>query len=202
MAPSYPLSGVKRVLHPDGTVDRVEFHDRPQTADEARALAKYRDLSPLELMRRLHTAEWNADVAQSERDQWKAIARRTETELAQAERRLAAITPDGWELPKAVQELLTHAERHGWRSARAWTARGADEMLLKIVIGRDTLPSDAPSRGTQWRFELTWSCVPGSARRAGTGLARTPDRPQWHDAPSVRKICALISDHPYAADAT
>ncbi|KFG71327.1 hypothetical protein [Streptomyces mutabilis] len=190
---------MKRVLHPDGTADRVEFHDRPQTADEAQAFAKYRDLSPLELMRQLRTAEWNADVAQSERDQWKAIAHRTQTELAQAERRLAAITPDGWELPRAVQELLAHAESHGWRSARAWTPRGTDGMLLKIVIGRDTLPSDAPSRGTQWRFKLTWSCVPGSARRAGAGLARTPDRPQWHDAPSLRKIHALISDHPYSA---
>ncbi|MFG3429349.1 hypothetical protein [Streptomyces californicus] len=190
-----------RVLHPDGTVDRVEFHDKPQTADEARAFAKYRDLSPLELMRRLLTAEGNEDFARTERDKWKSIARRTETELAQAQRRLAAITPDGWELPKAVQELLAHAERHGWHSARGWTARGADEMLLKVVIGRATLPSDGPSRGTQWRFELTWSCVPGSARRVRAGLARTPDRPQWHDAPSVRKIRALISDHPYAADA-
>ncbi|TLQ39443.1 hypothetical protein [Streptomyces marianii] len=192
---------MKRVLHPDGTVDRVEFHDRPQTADEVRAFAKYRDLSPLELMRRLRTAEWNAEVAQTERDQWKATARRTQTDLAQAERRLAAITPGGWEIPKAVQELLAHAESHGWRSARAWTPRGADEMLLKIVIGRDTHLCDPPARGTQWRFELTWSCVPGSARRAGAGLARTPDRPQWHDAPSVRRIRALISEHPYVEGA-
>ncbi|MFG2210930.1 hypothetical protein [Streptomyces sp. NPDC048638] len=192
---------MKRVIHPDGTVDRVEFHDRPQTADETRVFAKYRDLSELELMRQLRTAEWNANVARSERDQWKASAQRLQVELAQAERRLAAITPDGWELPKAVRELLDHAEGHGWRSARAWTPRGADEMLLKIVIGRDTLPSDAPSRGTQWRFELTWSCVAGSARRARAGIARTPDRPRWHDAPSLRKIREVIAGHPYTEDA-
>lgn len=188
-------------MRPDGTVDRIEFHDRPQTPDETLAFVKYRDLSPLELMRRLRTAEWNADVAQTERDQWKAIARQTQAELTQAKRQLAAITPDGWELPRAVQELLAHAESHGWRSVRAWTPRGTDEMLLKIVIGRDTLPSDPPARGTQWRFQLTWSCVPGSTRRAGAGLARTPDRPQWHDAPSLRKIRELISEHPYAEGA-
>ncbi|KOU43209.1 hypothetical protein [Streptomyces sp. WM6378] len=201
MATQYPLSGVSRVIHPDGTVDRVEFHDRPQTADETRAFAKYRDLSPLELMRQLRTAEWNADVAQSERDQWKASAQRLQMELAQAERKLAAITPDGWELPKTVRALLAHAEAHGWRSARAWTPRGTDEMLLKVVLGRDALPSDAPSRGAQWRFELTWICVPGSARRARAGLVRTPDRPQWHDAPSVRKIRELIREHSYAKGA-
>ncbi|MEW1762418.1 hypothetical protein AB0393_38675 [Streptomyces cyaneofuscatus] len=189
-------------MHPDGTVDRVEFHDRPETEDEARAFAKYRDLSTLELLRQLRTAEWNADVAQTERDQWKAIAERTQAELAQAERQLAAITPEGWELPKAVKELLAHAESHGWRSARAWMPRGEDEMLLKLVVGRHTLPSDAPSRGTEWRFELAWSCVPGSARRAGAGLACTPDSPQWHDAPSVRRIRELISEHPYAGSAT
>jgi hypothetical protein len=183
-------------VHPDGTVERVEFHDKPQTAEETQAFAEFRDLSPLELMRRLRTAEWSLDVERKGHDQWKAIAQRTQGELDQAERKLAAITPPGWELPKTVQDLLTHAGAHGWRSAVAWTPHGTDEMRLNVVIGRDTTPSDSPARGTQWRYKLTWSCVPGSARRAGAGLARTPTRPQWHDAPSVRKIRELIHAHP------
>ncbi|MFF9436360.1 hypothetical protein ACF1BP_21780 [Streptomyces sp. NPDC014735] len=188
---------MKRVLYPDGSVERVEYRDPPQTAEEAQAFEKYRDLSPLELMRRLRTAEWNLDVARRGHAQWKEIAQRTADELAQAERKLAAITPPGWELPKTVRDLLEHAEDHGWRSAVAWTPHGADEMRLSIVIGRDTSPSDEPARGTQWRYKLTWSCVPGSARRAGAGIARTPSRPSWHDAPSVRQIRELIQAHPF-----
>ncbi|MFK0047773.1 hypothetical protein ACIQU4_27555 [Streptomyces sp. NPDC090741] len=146
-------------------------------------------------MRQLRTAEWNADVAGTERDQWKAIAQRVQSELARAERKLAAVTPDGWEVPKPVADLLAHAEAYGWRSVLAWTPRDADEMLLSVVVGRDVTPRDAPARGTQWRYKLTWNCTPGSARRAGAGLASTPACPQWHDAPSLRKIREEMQAH-------
>ncbi|OEV13624.1 hypothetical protein [Streptomyces nanshensis] len=188
---------MKRVIGPDGSVERVEFRDRPLNADEKRVFAKYRDLSPVEILRRLRTAEWNAAVAHQERDQWKTIAQRTQNELAVAERKLAALTPEGWEVPKTVADLVAHAEAHGWRSSLAWNPRaGGEEMALAVLVGRDLTPEDEPARGTKWCYRLTWNCVPGSARRAGTGVAQTPHRPQWHDAPSVRKIREVIHAHP------
>ncbi|OEV09206.1 hypothetical protein [Streptomyces nanshensis] len=188
---------MKRVISPDGSVERVEFRDRPLTDDEKKAFEKYRDLSPVEILRRLRTAEWNADVSQQERDQWKAIAQRAQNELGVAERRLAAVTPEGWEVPKTVADLVAHAEAHGWRSALAWNPRAAsEEMTLAVLVGRDVTPADEPARGTKWRYQLTWNCEPGSARRAGSGLAQTPHRPGWHEAPSVKKIRAVIRAHP------
>lgn len=199
IATQHPITGVRRLIRPDGTIERTEFRDQPPSVDETVAFAKYRDLSPLELLRRLRTAEWNLDVARADRETWRTAAQRLEQELAHAERKLAAITPDGWKLPRAVEELLACAQAQGWRSACAWTARGAEEMLLTIRIGRRTTPQDPPARGSCWEYQLAWSCVVGSARRNGRGIARTPDRPQWHDAPSLRTVRDVMNAHPHPA---
>ncbi|MFM9452213.1 hypothetical protein [Streptomyces europaeiscabiei] len=193
MTEQYPISGGKLVIRPDGTSERVTFRDEPTTADERKELAKYDSLSPLEIVRRLRAAEWNAEVYRGERDQWKAIARKAEDELELAQRKLASITPDGYDVPKIVAELIAHAATNGWRTALAWTPR-EDDMHLAVHVGRETTPADGATRG--WYYKLAWSCVPGSARKAGTGLARTPDRPQWHDGPSVKSLRHIIAAHP------
>lgn len=197
MTEQHPVSGGSFVLGPDGVSKRVTFRDRPQTANEKTAFAKYAELSPLEILRRLHAAEFNASVREEERDQWKRAAREADTKLAAAERKLATYPPDGYAVPKVVADLLTHAEAHGWRYVLSWSSPEGDGARLAMEIGRDTVPADGPTRGTKWRYQLAWGLPePGLASRIRAGLAKTPDRPQWHDAPSLKKIREVIAANP------
>jgi hypothetical protein len=191
----YPLTGVKRIIRPDGTVEKIEFRDAPQTPDETTAFEKYAHLSPLGVLRLLRAAEWNLAVARDGRDIWKESSQRLERKLQRAAQKLAAVTPDGWEVPAAVASLVKHAKENGWRTALAWAPDG-DFMLLSVAIGRAVTEADGLSRGTRWKYDLRWSCSQGSASRTRAGLAQTPEHPQWHDAPSLKKIREVIAEHP------
>lgn len=200
MSEQYPISGVSRVLGADGVTTRREFRDAPQTPDEKKVFAKYDGLSPLEILRRLHVAEFNADVRGSERDQWKASVRRLEQELATARRKLATYPPDGYAVPGIVADLLAHAEAHGWRYVVSWSLPEGGGARLAMEIGRNIVPADGPARGTRWRYRLAWGLPePGLASRIRAGLAKTPDSPQWHDAPSVKAIREVIAANPVEA---
>lgn len=195
MSDEYPISGGKMVVGPDGVTKRVTFRDRPQTPDEKQAFAQYEELSPLEILRRLRIAEWNAAVREQERDQWKEGAQQLELELARANRKLASYPPDGYEVPKAVADLAADAEDHGWQSLLQWSDNDGT-VSLHVQIGRK---ADEGSRGPHWLYKLTYfsrDCGPGKIKRRGTGLAQTPDNPQWHGAPSVRQIREAIYENP------
>ncbi|AZM51830.1 hypothetical protein DMA15_03865 [Streptomyces sp. WAC 01529] len=198
MSEQYPVSGGKMVISPDGTSTYVRFYDRPQTADETKAFAKYADLSPLEILRRLRVAEWNADVCQRERDRWRVETQRLQGELAAAERKLAAYPPDGYELPKVVADLLAHTTAHGWKTAVAWTLRVEGGAYVDVRLGRLADPAEARFPGARWEYQMTWGFPGPGARgaRVRTSLAKTPDSAQWRDAPSLKKIREVIAANP------
>ncbi|WP_030777183.1 hypothetical protein [Streptomyces sp. NRRL S-920] len=191
----YPVSGGKMVISPDGTSTYVRFHDRPQTPDETQAFAKYADLSPLEILRRLRTAEWNAEARGRERDQWRVAAQRLQGEVAAAERKLAAYPPGGYELPKVVADLLAHAAACGWKTAVAWTLHDDGGAYVDVRLGRLADPAEARFTGARWEYQMTWALpAPGAnGARVRTGLAKTPDSAQWRDAPSLKKIREVIA---------
>lgn len=193
MTEQYPVSGGKMVIGPDGVSKRVTFRDTPTTPDERQALKKYDDLSPLEILRRLRTAEWNADVRQKDAEDWKATAQRLDGELRQAQQKLAKYAPDGYTVPQIVADLVAHAVTHGWKTLLQWSEEKDGAALLDIQIGRK---ADEGSRGPHWLYKLAWACEPGASRRSGSGLAQTPDCPQWHDAPSAKKIWEVIAANP------
>ncbi|MGW0312072.1 hypothetical protein [Streptomyces flavidovirens] len=117
---------------------------------------------------------------------------------------IAAIPPQGYALPKAIEDLVAHAETHGWVSLIQWPAPGDEgKPFVTVQVGRKT--TDAESRGDAWHYQLTWhsrDCAPGKVKRFGSGLAKTPDAPQWHNAPSMKAIRAVIEQHPVSEAAS
>jgi hypothetical protein len=114
---------------------------------------------------------------------------------------IAAIPPDGYELPKLAVDLMEFAEERGWKARAQWTALGYDgEPYVTVEVGRMLGEAEAAKhRGSTFHYQITWhsrDCEPGKVRKFGAGLAKTPDHPQWHDAPSVRKIRETIAANP------
>lgn len=114
---------------------------------------------------------------------------------------ILAIPPQGYTLPKAIEDLVAHAEAHGWISMIQWTYPGYEgEPYVGVQVARKA--ADAESRGDVWHYKLTWhsrDCAPGKLKRFGGALAATPDSPQWSDAPSMKAIRAVIEQHPAPA---
>ncbi len=120
------------------------------------------------------------------------------------QRRLAeivAVPPEGYALPKIAADLTEFATERGWKTLVQWTEPGySGEPSVTVEVGRKLTPREAAQHRTDtFHFKLTWhsrDCEPGRVKKFGSGLAKTPDRPQWHDAPSVRKIRETIAAHP------
>jgi hypothetical protein len=122
-------------------------------------------------------------------------------ELNKELRALAAIPPDGYELPRIAADLMAHAVAHGWLAAAAWTAPDyAGEPFVRVKVGRMLTELERDQhRGDRWHYSLTWhsrGCTPGKVRLFGSGLATTPDSPAHHDAPSIKGIRAVIEANP------
>jgi hypothetical protein len=142
-----------------------------------------------ERLRRVHPDERT--------DEQRAELRSTNNRLVE----LLSVPPEGYSLPKAVTDLISYAESHGWRTSALWTALGYDgEPYVKVDIGR-LVPADERDeyRGDRWVYSLTWhsrDCAPGKVRRFGQGTAVTPDNPATRGAPSVKAIKAVIAGNP------
>lgn len=111
--------------------------------------------------------------------------------------------PEGYSVPKAVTDLLTHAKAHGWLTAARWTSPTYEgEPFLTVQVGRLVTDEERDDyRGDRWLFSLTWhsrDCAPGKVKRFGQGTAVTPDHPSTHYAPSVKAIRETIATHPVA----
>ncbi|MFE0101226.1 hypothetical protein [Streptomyces sp. NPDC059009] len=109
--------------------------------------------------------------------------------------------PDGYTTPKIVTNLVAYAEYCGWQALVQWVpADGTNGGAhVTVQVGRKVTEEDGNRRGPWWLYKLTWhsrGCEPGKVRKFGTGLAQTPDKPQWHDAPAVWKIRQVIYENP------
>lgn len=114
---------------------------------------------------------------------------------------IVAIPPAGYVTPKAVVDLVDFARAHGWLAQVQWTPPGSDsEPSLLVQVGRLLGAEEAAEhRSDTYLYQLTWhsrGCPPGKVRRFGSGLVKTPDQPQWCDAPSVKAIRAVIEQNP------
>ncbi|MBT2412699.1 hypothetical protein J7I94_19395 [Streptomyces sp. ISL-12] len=113
---------------------------------------------------------------------------------------LLSTPPAGYAVPKAVSDLLSFAEAHGWRTSALWTAPGYEgEPFLNVQVGRLVPVNERGNyRGDRWMYSLTWhsrDCAPGKVRRFGQGTAVTPDNPATRGAPSVNAIREVIAEN-------
>ncbi|MFF3730914.1 hypothetical protein ACFYXM_11475 [Streptomyces sp. NPDC002476] len=97
--------------------------------------------------------------------------------------------PSGYALPKAVTRLFADAEKHGWTAQQAW-APYQDGFTLNVRVSR------AGDDGLPWKYDLSYFCAPGVARRTRFGLSQSPDRRGLYDTPSVKAIQGAITAHP------
>lgn len=114
-------------------------------------------------------------------------------------------SPDGYSLPKAAADLITHAHAYGWIAEAYWTpADSAGDPFVQVQVGRLLTEAERKKyRGPYWLYALTWhsrDCPPGRLRRFGTGTASTPDSPATHSAPSVKRIREIIAANPAPVD--
>ncbi|MFE9003171.1 hypothetical protein ACFYOY_13665 [Streptomyces sp. NPDC007875] len=132
-------------------------------------------------------------------------AREQMTEVMDRIREILAIPPDGYTLPPQAAKLIAHAHAHGWQGETQWTPPGWEreedrEPFVLVKVGRRMEPGELEySRSDVWLYQLTWhsrGCPPGKLRLFGAGKCRTPENPATHDAPSVKAIAAVITQHP------
>lgn len=97
--------------------------------------------------------------------------------------------PSGYALPKAVTRLFADAEQHGWTAQQAW-APHQDGFTLNVRVSR------AADNGLPWKYDLSYFCAPGVARRTRFGLSQSPDRRGLYDTPSVKAIQGALVTHP------
>lgn len=135
--------------------------------------------------------------------------RRTRNRTPDQDARLAVVTarvmeidatpPAGYTVPTAAAQLVEHARAHGWQTLAQWSPPSLDTVFYTVHVGRVLRDGEIPdARGSVWKYKLTWhsrDCPPGRLRLIGRG-AETPERPMYHDAPSVRAIRAVITNHP------
>ncbi|MFK4187263.1 hypothetical protein ACI2L4_25115 [Streptomyces sparsogenes] len=158
-------------------------------ACEETAVERYNRLyDELQTLRRIEPAQRTKEHS----DRYKAVS----AELLA----ILAIAPEGYTLPKAAADLIAHAEAHGWKTMVQWTHPGwEEEKYVMVRVGREVDEAEREQfRGDGWFYKLTWhsrGCAPGRLRLFGSGLAETPDNPATHDAPSVRRIRAIITEH-------
>lgn len=153
-------------------------------------------------------AEWE-DLT-DERSQLKAAAakagdatpeqRQRHREIQRRLAEIAATPPDGYELPKLAADLVEFAKGRGWLTLVQWTPPDySGEPYVTVEVGRKLNGAEAAQhRSDTFHYQITWhsrDCEPGRLRKFG-GCAKTPDSPQWHDVPSVRKIRETIAANP------
>jgi hypothetical protein len=172
-------------------VTRKSFTDPPLTAEEGQAVKWFTDLSPNEQLREVRRLKWNLAEAERGRNRVEQYTREADLRIEKLERRLAEFAPDGYSIPGSANVTIQFAESCGWQTARSWVERpdGFNDYLFTVLIGRSG-PTEEP--GLRWDYKLSWSCTPDSGRLL-SGLCRTPEHPQWRDAPSLSEIRRVIS---------
>ncbi|MFJ4678992.1 hypothetical protein [Kitasatospora sp. NPDC088783] len=187
-----PRAGGSLRIGPEGTT-RHELPDPLEGASEEERtffLTHFHGQPLLEVLRRLRTAQWNADM-------WKKTAESAQKQLRESEAELRealappdrSVPPDGWKLPEAAAALLECAQDHGWTTSTAWGRRSDGDPTLTVQLLYRRTPKEV------WKFDhLTWTAfgTGTSMRRLGSGLASTPRHPRWHDAPSLKRIREII----------
>jgi hypothetical protein len=188
-----PTSG-RITVRPDGEISKETFTDPPLTAEEGRAVAWFSVLPPHAQLREVRILKWNLEEAQRGRDEALLRARRAERLVEEMKLKLSEFTPDGYSVPGGASILIQLAESSGWQTARAWRDRSDSfgDHLFTVLINR-TGPAGEPE--LSWEYKLSWSCTPTSGRFS-SGTARTPDNPQWRDAPSLANIRRTIAENP------
>jgi len=186
LSPGYtgPTSG-RMTIGPNGVTHRETFTretDPPLTHDELIATEEFRALGPNAQIREVRVLKWNLAESERREAEWRASVKRQDAELRVLRGKVAAMTPDGFTIPKGAADVIHHAASHGWNIGRAWRTVD-DGARLDIVV-----------RHGMYEFQLSWFCErEGGGRMVRRGLARGPRRP-WHDAPSLTRIKEIITE--------
>lgn len=182
LSPGYtgPTSG-RFTVGPEGVTHQETFTDPPLTADERQATEWFRALSPNEQYREVRRLKWNLDEVTRREAEWRASVKRQDAELRVLRGKVAAMTPDGFDIPKGAADVIYHATAHGWNIGRAWRLVD-DGARIDIVI-----------RHGLYEFQLSWFCERERGGRMIRRLMRGPRQP-WRDAPPLRRIKEIITE--------
>lgn len=107
--------------------------------------------------------------------------------------------PAGYQAPEAGRGLVEHARAHGWRVLEQWARASDGAPFYTVTVGRPAEDEEARRFGLRWEYKHTWhswGAAPGRVRLFRSGTAQTPAAPRVHDAPSVRRIMAVITENP------
>ena len=184
-----PTSGRITVGGGGDNVTTERFYDEPLNAQERAAVEWFTDLSPHAQLRKVREMKWNLDVARKDAETWKEIAQREDRRADALVRELAAYAPDGFTLSVRAVELLDLAKEAGWETVVVWER--------DMEPGDDSTGVTVAVRHGLTVYRLRWDCTRGGGSRlTRAGLARTTERREWHDAPSLREITRTIRNNP------
>lgn len=95
--------------------------------------------------------------------------------------------------PRAARELWRVAILAGWFAMirRLDNPKG---RYVTVHVGRRC--ADPQREGRSWLYRYTWHTHTDGEGRLRTRLARTPDRPENHDGPSLREVHDQIEQNP------
>ncbi|MFJ9523748.1 hypothetical protein ACIRPK_36695 [Kitasatospora sp. NPDC101801] len=142
------------------------------------------------------------------RAEFRALRRISERSPAEAERlevvrarlvELLAEPPAGYQVPEAGRGLVEHARAHRWQVLEQWARANDEAPFYTVTVGRPAEDEEARRDGLRWEYQRTWhswGAAPGRVRLFRSGTAQTPEAPRVHDAPSVRRIMAVIAENP------
>jgi hypothetical protein len=172
----------------------TQAQDPILTRDERNATEWFRALPPNEQYREVRRMKWNLEEQRREIEALRDTFLRQEKEIRQLRAELATRRPDGFEIPRAANEILTLAKIYGWNTAKAWVPVTFTDDEGDLIKDHTRFRFEIAFAKDGYSFQLSWS-VPRDGRGRGSmirrGLARYPRR-DWHDAPSLTKIKKII----------
>lgn len=172
----------------------TQAEDPVLTRDERNATEWFRALPPNEQYREVRRLKWTTEELQRQVSTWHDTVVRQNAEIVKLQAELASRRPDGFEIPRAADELLTLAQHYGWKTAKAWQPVTKYDATGFEISDPEWFRFEIALWHEGIAFQLAWGVpLDGHGRGSMTrrGLARYPRR-DWHDAPSLTKIRKII----------
>lgn len=172
----------------------TQAQDPVLTSDERNATEWFRKLPPNEQYREVRRLKFNADSRAADIEAYRRTLKRQDIEIEKLKADLASRRPDGFELPRAADEIFTLAKIYGWKAVKGWYPVTSDDVDGERITDSRWFRFEIAFAKDGYTFKLAWA-VPMDGHGRGSmirrGLARTPRR-DWHDAPSLKKIKDII----------